>query len=82
MDIPIVSMNVSEAAGMGAAMLAAVGSGAIETIDEAVEEWVHPQRVFEPERNRARLYEERFAVYRELYHALRPLGTEMARWSA
>ena len=82
MDIPIVSMNVSEAAGLGAAMLAAVGSGAIETIDEAVEEWVHPRRVFEPEENRARLYEERFAVYSELYHTLKPLGTEVARWSS
>ena len=80
MRLPIVAMNVSEAAGMGAAMLAAVGCGHIESLEAAVETWVRPDRVFEPVPDRAQAYEDRYAVYRELYTTLKPLGQMIAAW--
>jgi len=82
MDKPIVSMAVSEAAGLGAAMLAAVASGALNSIEEAVAAWVHPQRVFEPTRANVALYRERYTTYRKLYDTLKPLGREMATWNS
>jgi xylulokinase len=81
MDIPIVSMDVSEAAGLGAALLAALGSGALDSVEDGVNSWVRPARVFEPEVEGARAYRERYDVYRDLYRALKPLGTRMAKWA-
>jgi xylulokinase len=81
MDIPIVSMDVSEAASLGAALLAAVGSGAIDTIDSGVETWARPKRVYRPDAGRTRAYEERYDVYRQVYGALKPLGIRISAWS-
>lgn len=79
-DKPIVAMEVSEAAGLGAAMLAAVGSGALTSLEEAVAAWVRPKRVFEPSPSTAAAYQERYATYSKLYPALKPLSSEMAQW--
>jgi len=81
MGLPIVAMNVSEAAGLGAAMLAAVGSGQIDSLESAVESWVRPDRVFDPDPGRTRIYQDRYAVYRQLYTTLKPLGQMIADWS-
>jgi xylulokinase len=80
-NIPIVSMNVSEAAGLGAALLSAVGSGAIDSVESGVDAWVRPSRVFEPSGEGVRAYSERYAVYRDLYTTLRPLGRRMGKWT-
>jgi xylulokinase len=79
---PIVAMEVSEAAGMGAAMLAAVGSGALASLGEAVAAWVRPKRVFEPAPDRTAAYTQRYATYSKLYQTLRPIGQEIAQWRA
>jgi len=79
MGVPIVSLNVSEAACLGAALLAAVGSGAIASIPAATTEWVHPRRVFDPAPANAMRYSERYSVYRRLYDTLKPIGQELNR---
>jgi len=79
MDIPIVAMQVSEAACMGAAMLSAVGSGAIDSIDAAVQQWVRPARVYEPSKPNAAKYRERYGIYRRLYDTIKPIGQELSR---
>jgi xylulokinase len=82
MNLPIVAMDVSEAAGMGAALLAAVGGGGIDSIAAGVSTWVRPRDVFEPDPRRAEAYAERYGVYGELYATLKPLGLSIGRWTA
>lgn len=60
-----------EAAAIGAAILAGVGSGIMPSIAEASRELVQFDRTFEPDRSKAGYYDEKFGKYRELYAALK-----------
>ncbi|MGC8778266.1 MAG: FGGY-family carbohydrate kinase [Candidatus Caldatribacteriaceae bacterium] len=69
--LPVETLSVSEAACFGAALL---GRKAVEKISDfgaLVEELVKVEKVYEPDSRRAALYEEKFAVYRRIYPALR-----------
>jgi len=56
----------AKAASLGAAMLAAVGTGRFASVREAAEAWYRSERVFEPDNSR-------FAAYREVYERYREL---------
>ncbi len=60
-----------EAAAIGAAMLAGVGSGVMPSIAAAARELVQFDRTFEPDPGKAGYYADRFGKYRELYEALK-----------
>lgn len=64
-----------EAAAIGAAMLAGVGSGVMPSIAAASRELVKFDRAFEPDRTKAGYYADRFGKYRELYAALKAFNT-------
>jgi xylulokinase len=67
---------VTEAATLGAAMLAAVGCGAYGSLAESSAGLYHVERVFEPDERRAAQYEEPYRAYRDLCRALyEPAGT-------
>jgi xylulokinase len=66
-------MAVSDAACLGAALLAGVGVGTFSGPGAATAAMVHPAAVFAPRPAHAQLYDEMFAVWRDLYPALRPL---------
>ena len=66
LGIPLTTMRVTEATCMGAALLAGHGAGIIDVSAP----WAEPIRTFEPRREFAGLYEERFALYKELYQSL------------
>jgi len=69
---PITTLEVTEAGCLGVALLAcAAHSGARP--QDLVGAWVKPTSVVEPDSDRARRYEEKFAAYRELYPAVRKL---------
>ncbi|MCL6519628.1 MAG: hypothetical protein K6T99_07310 [Armatimonadetes bacterium] len=69
LGISLTTMRVTEATCMGAAILAGGGAGILD-IEEAIRTWTVPIRTFEPRRKYALVYEERFAIYRELYSSL------------
>jgi len=69
----VVSLETSEAACLGVALLAGVAAGAYESLEEAVAASVHPVRTYEPDPARTRYYDEQFARYRDLYPLLRQL---------
>ena len=73
----VVSLAVSECGCLGAAMLAGVGIGEYSSIDEAVKILVSEVGVFEPDPDRHREYEEKFATYSELYPAIKELSHRM-----
>ena len=75
--IPVVAPRITEAASWGAALLAGVGAGHFASAAEAAEETVHLDRWFEPDPERAARYEERYAVYREVYPTLKGIHHRM-----
>ncbi len=63
---PVVRLEVAEAGALGMAMNAGVATGAFASLGEAVAAMVHEGGRFEPDRRRAALYDERFAMFKEL----------------
>lgn len=68
---PVVSLHVSEAACFGAALSAGKAVGKWTSVVEAADNLVQRHEVFEPDQKEVTLYDERFALYRELYPTLR-----------
>ena len=75
--VPAVVPRITEAASWGAALLAGVGAGHFASAAEAAEETVHLDRRFEPDPERAARYEEHYALYREVYPALKGIHHRM-----
>lgn len=67
---------VPDAAALGAAILAGVGSGAFEALAPAVRQLVRFERSFEPDVRLAALYAERFERFRSLYETLKPFNAQ------
>jgi xylulokinase len=56
----------ADAASLGAAMLAAAGTGQFASIPEASDAWYRPERFFEPNQERYKIYREVYARYLDL----------------
>ncbi|MCX7730958.1 MAG: FGGY family carbohydrate kinase [Candidatus Caldatribacterium sp.] len=69
--IPVETLSVSEAACFGAALLGRKAKEGTADFAGLINDLVRVQRVYEPDLGRAKIYEERFAVYRRLYPALK-----------
>ncbi|NUQ62954.1 MAG: hypothetical protein HUU20_10715 [Pirellulales bacterium] len=67
---PITTLSVTEAACLGAAMLAAAADQGASP-RQLVETWVKPTSVVEPDNRRASVYSERFTSYKELYPTIK-----------
>ncbi len=74
--------QVTEAASLGAAILAAVGTGACPDIRTAVDRMVHTDKTFYPDAGRASEYDWGYGVFRTLYGRLRELNHEVAERAA
>jgi len=69
--IPVVVPRITEAACWGAALLAGAGAKCFSSAAQAAEEMVtFAERRFEPDSERLARYEERYALYREVYPAV------------
>ena len=75
--IPVVVPRITEAAGWGAALLAGAGSGHFASAAQAAEEMLHLERRFEPDPVRAARYEERYALFCEVYPAVKGIQHRM-----
>jgi xylulokinase len=62
-------MRVTEATCMGAAILAGSGLGLFDARSTSLR-WAQPDRSFEPSAAKSSVYEDRFAIYKELYNSL------------
>jgi len=67
----VVRLTVTEAACLGVAVRAGVAIGEYSSYDEAVKMVVKTDKVFEPNPERARIYDEKLEIYRKLYPALK-----------
>ncbi len=67
----IVVLNVEEGPAFGAALLAAVGTGAFPSVEAACQASLQVVKRIQPNPERVRLYEERYQFFRNLYPALK-----------
>jgi len=72
---PVAQPAVTEAACLGAAIAAGVGTGVYSSFAEAVERLVRINQTFVPDRERAQLYEQNLEKYRRLYPLVRAFRT-------
>jgi sugar (pentulose or hexulose) kinase len=70
LGVPVERPLCSDAASLGAAMLAAFGIGQFRSIEEAVDAWYHPAVTFEPNPVSYSCYREVYNRYLDLYHRL------------
>jgi len=74
---PVVTLEVEEATALGAAMLAGVGVGVYNNLEEAVHRVQKPGKIFEPNIKLASFYAEMFEIYREIYPALQQFNSRI-----
>lgn len=74
----VVRPRTTEAGMLGAGMLAGIGTGVYASVEEAVDACVSIERVFEPDGRRHEIYQERMALYRELYPTMKDFLTKLA----
>jgi xylulokinase len=77
--MPVISMKTSEAAALGAAILAGIAAGCFGSIREAVDRMVEVKQIYEPNAARGRQYECKYQEYVEIYPALRNLNDLLSR---
>jgi xylulokinase len=71
--LPVVTLDSTEAAVRGDAMLAGVATGTFENLGEACRLAVHPRDQFDPDPATRGAYDEAYRRYLDLFDAVRPL---------
>jgi len=77
--LPVLSMKVSEAASLGAAMLGGIAAGRFNNTHDAVAAMVAVDRTFDPDRSRNKQYEEKYQQYKEIYPSLKKFNHLITR---
>ncbi len=72
MDTELVTLNTSEGAAFGAALLAGVGVGTWGSVEESCQEVIRTTQQTRPNPQAVAAYEEVYPHYRGLYYALKP----------
>ncbi len=70
----IVKMTTSEAGCLGAAMLAATATGYYPSLEKAVKSNVRSTRRIDPDPVKVKDYQEKFAVYRDIYDTIKEIS--------
>ena len=73
MNMKVDILESEEGPAMGGAMLAAVACGEYASVEEIAEKLVHVVDTVEPEPEIAAKYEARYAQFKEIYPALKPV---------
>lgn len=77
-NLPMVKGRTHETSGLGAAIVTAVGLGFFPSFDEAMEQMVGIQQVFDPDAQNAAIYKRLYTrVYRKMYKALEPMYAQI-----
>jgi len=70
LGMPLERPACSDAASLGAAVLAAIGTGQFKSVAAGAEEWYRTDRVFEPDESMYEVYRQVYARYIDLYKRL------------
>jgi xylulokinase len=74
----VVTINIAEGPAFGAAILAGVGAGIYNSIQEATNQIVETTSSTRPAGDKVKVYEEYYRIYRSLYPALKPQFDEVS----
>lgn len=77
-DLPLETVGPAEGAPLGAAMLAAVGAGVFETVEDAANSWLTSEKRVEPDSAATSMYAEEHGKYQELYVDLKETFADRA----
>jgi xylulokinase len=77
-DQPIVLTNASEGPAYGVALLAGVGTGVWDSVEEAAKACIKQTKKIAPKKKNTALYDRYYATYRKLYGDLKDRFTEIA----
>jgi xylulokinase len=78
MGTELVTVNTTEGAAYGAALLAGVGAGTWRTVEESCQATVKTIDSTQPQPEIVKQYEQAYRLYRELYPALKPTFDQVA----
>jgi xylulokinase len=70
---PVEILEADEGAAFGAAILAGVGYGAWDSVDQACETTIRVSETVDPDRESVEKLNRNYEVYKQLYPALRPV---------
>jgi xylulokinase len=76
--IPVVTPQITEAAGFGAALLAGVGAGIFPSAGEAANRFLQLTTTYEPDLARHMAYTRQYQLYRQVYPAIAPISHALA----
>ncbi|HIQ04739.1 MAG TPA: hypothetical protein EYH31_03485 [Anaerolineae bacterium] len=76
-NLPVMVMDVAEAACLGTAILSGVAAGEFGSIREGVARMVRIQRTYVPDPERHARYEEKYRIFTHIYPALAELNHQM-----
>ena len=77
LDAKLVTVNTTEGAAYGAAILAGVGVDYWSSVEKACEELIQVTDLVTPQSNQVAVYQDQYALYRELYPRLKPIFHQM-----
>lgn len=78
LGIPLELLQTEQGPGFGGAMLAMVGCGRFDSVQQAADTLVHVSQVVEPQPELTALYEQRYRQYSTLYPALKNVFAHLA----
>ena len=73
-DATIVTLTTEQGPGMGAVMLAAMGQGWFDSVEELVATFVKEAKTYEPVKEQVEAYEHIYAIYRDGYGATKGIS--------
>ncbi len=76
---PIQVPAIDEATPLGAAILAGMGVGIYQDVEDAFSHVYKPGETYSPDPNLTKQYQEGFAIYKELYPTLRPISHKLGK---
>ena len=75
--IPVATPEVTEAAGMGAAILGGVAAGIFSDTTRVINTLLKIKKVYKPNPDNKALFDERYALYKKLYPAVREINRQL-----
>lgn len=77
LEVEVKTVNTTEGAAYGAALLAAVGTGRWPSVQAACRETILEKSSVSPDESQVSAYRKAYPIYQDLYPALRPAFTKM-----
>ncbi len=76
----VVRLENEQGPGMGAAMIAAVGVGWFDSLQDCAKQFVHFGKVYTPDPDNVKKYEQLYRIYRQIYGKTREICAELLRF--